>query len=262
MVIIMNSSYTFKNRSVALAILCLILSSGNLFAQEDGALWLKKIDDAERIPHSYGVVNQTITTSGGSERTLTMRAWSDENGDLSLMVYTGPPRVKGDKILQRDGGDNIWYYMKRRDVIRHFAGHTRRQSAMGSDFSYEDLAQGSMTEDYTAEFLDYEELDNLDCVKLKLIPTESGPSYDHLILWANNDDALSRKIEYYDEDGHLKTLLLTDFREVEGRWLAFRMEMVNHRESSRTVMEYESITFAKKPESWMFTKDALTRVIK
>ncbi len=258
----MNSSYTFKNNDGVLAILCLILSSGNLFAQEDGASWLKKIDDAERIPHSYGVVNQTITTSGGSERTLTMRAWSDENGDVSLMVYTGPPRVKGDKILQRDGGDNIWYYMKRRDVSRHFAGHTRRQSAMGSDFSYEDLAQGSMTEDYIAEFLGYEELDGVNCVKLKLIPTESGPSYDHLILWAGREDTLSRKIEYYDEDGHLKTLFLTDFREVEGRWLAFRMEMKNHREDSYTIMEYESITFADKPEPWMFTQDALTREIK
>jgi len=233
-----------------------------LFAQDDGAAWLKRIDNAERIPHSYGVVKQTITTSGGSERTLTMSAWSDQNGDRSLMVYTAPPRVKGDKILQRDGGDNIWYYMKRRDVTRHFVGHTRRQKAMGSDFTYEDLAQGSLTEDYTAELMGSGEIDGTNCVKLKLIPTESGPSYDHLILWAGEDDALSRQIEYYDEEGHLKTLYLTDFRTVEGRKFTSRMEMNNHREDSRTVMEYESITFAKKPDGWIFTRDALTREIK
>ncbi len=231
-------------------------------AEEDGAAWLKKIDTAERIQYSYAVLNQTITTSGGSERTLTMRSWSDDNGDLSLMVYTAPPRVKGDKILQRNGGDDIWYYMKRRDVSRHFAGHTRRQSAMGSDFSYEDLSMGSMVEDYTAELLGFEELDGINCVKLKLVPTESGPSYDHLVIWAVKENALTRKIEYFDEEGQLKTLYLTDFREVEDRKIAFKFEMKNHREGSRTLMEYESVTFAKKPEAWLFTKEALSREIR
>ncbi len=257
-----NHFFIAENNSRVSVILCVVMFTGCLFAQEDGASWLKRIDEAERVPYSCGVMRQTVTTSGGSERTMTMRAWSDENGDLSLMVYTDPPRVRGDKILQRDGGDNIWYYMQRRDVIRHFAGHTRKRSAMGSDFSYEDLAQGSMTEDYRAELLGFEELDGVECVKLKLFPTESGPSYKYIILWAGKDDALSRKIEYYDDEGHLKTLYLSDFRTIEGRRLAFRMEMKNHRQSSRTVMEYESVTFAKKPEAWMFTRDALTREIK
>ena len=250
-------------RTFTLLICCLSITfQPPLFAQDDGAAWLKRIDDAERVQYSYAVIKQTITTSGGSERTLTMRSWSDENGDVSLMVYTAPPRIKGDKILQRDGGDNIWYYMKRRDVTRHFAGHTRRQSAMGSDFSYEDMSTGDMTEDYTAALLGYEELDNENCVKLKLTPSESGPSYDHLILWAGKDDALSRKIEYYDDEGHLKTLFLIDLKVIENRKVAMKMEMKNHREGSRTLMEYESITFTKKPEAWMFTKDALVREVR
>lgn len=232
-------------------------------AQEYGAAqWLKWIEDAERIEHSHAVVKQTITTSGGSERTLTMKSWTDEGGDVSLMVFTAPARVKGDKILLRNGGDNIWYYMQRRDVTRHFAGSNRNQSAMGSDFSYEDYAQGSMTEDYIPELLGFEEYEGSRNVKFKLTPTETGPSYEFLILWADAEDCLSRKIEYYDEDGLLKTLYITDFREVEGRRIGFRMEMKNHRESSRTIMEYDSITFKKKPEAWMFTKDALTREIK
>jgi len=251
--------------SKAFTLLILFLSAticNPLFAQENGAAWLERIDAAERVPYSYGVLKQTITTSGGSERTLTMKAWSAENGDLSLMVYTDPPRVRGDKILLRNGGDDIWYYMQRRDVTRHYAGHTRRQSAMGSDFSYEDLFQGSMTEDYTAEFQGFEEIEGIECVRLKLVPTESGPSYDHLILWAGRDDTLSRKIEYYDEDGLLKTLLISEFREVEGRRIGFRMEMKNNREGSRTLMVFDSITFAGEPEAWIFTKEALTREIR
>lgn len=133
---------------------------------------------------------------------------------------------------------------------------------MGSDFSYEDLSQGTMTEDYTAELLGFEELDGIECVKLKLLPTESGPSYDYLILLADKEDALTRKIEYFDDEGHLKTLYLNDFREIEDRKIAFKLEMKNHREGSRTLMEYESVTFAQKPEVWLFTKEALSREIR
>jgi len=263
----MNTIITNKNClfTCRMMLLIILLSAifGTLSAEEyDGVQWLKWIDDAERVPHSYAVMKQTITTSGGSERTLSMRSWSDDNGDVSLMVYTSPPRVKGDKILMRDGGDNIWYYMQRRDVTRHFTGLVRRQSAMGSDFSYEDMSVGSMTEDYTAEVLPYEYYEGWRCGKLKLVPTESGPSYAYLILWAEHMDCLSRKIEYYDEDGLLKTLYLSDFYTIEGRKIAFKMEMKNHREGSRTLMEYDSVSFLNKPEAWIFTKDALTREIK
>ena len=79
----------------------------NAYGQESGADWLDKIDKAERVDFSYGEMAQTITTSTGKERTLEIKSWTAEGGDLSLMLYTGPARVKGDKILIRDGGDNI-----------------------------------------------------------------------------------------------------------------------------------------------------------
>ncbi len=236
--------------------------SGATHAQTDGTSWLEQIDAAERVPHSFGSLRQTITTSGGSLRTFTIRSWSGSNGDVSLMVYDAPARVAGDKILMRDGGDNIWYYMKRRDVTRHFVGHTRRQSAMGSDFSYEDLAQGDLTEDYTARVVGEEEIDGEPCVKLRAEPTPSGPSYEYLFIWASVNDHLSRRIEYYDDGNHVKTLFLTEFRDIEGRITPMTMEMVNHREGSRTLMEQLEITFAEEPDPSLFTQDALTRRIR
>lgn len=240
-------------------LLCTGLLGSSLAAQQTGAEWLEAIDAAEEIPHSYSLVQQIITTSGGSRRTFTIRSWSAENGDVSLMAYVDPARVAGDKILQLEGGDSFWYYMKRRDVTRHFAGHNRKQSAMGSDFTYEDMATGDLTEDYTAEVLGPESLDGIETIKLRCVPTESGPSYDHLILWAQIDDHLTRKIEYYDEERHLKTLYLTDFQTIEGRKLATKMEMVNHREGSTTTMEYVEITFSEEPDPSLFTKAALSR---
>ncbi len=228
-------------------------------AQDTAAGWVERIEQAETVEHSYGVMKQTITTSTGAERTFTIRAWSAEEGDVSLMAYTAPARVAGDRILQLNGGDDIWYYMKRRDTTRHFAGHTRNQSAMGSDFSYEDMASGDFSDDYDSELLGYENYEGVRCVKLKCTPTPEGPSYDHIILWADTEHALTRKIEYYDEDGHMKTLFIADLREVEGRTMAFHVEMVSHRKDSRTVIATEEITFAVEPDQSLFTQAALTR---
>ncbi len=249
--------------SVGIVLLAFAVTAGAARAQgnETGMRWLKKIDQAERVDHSFGTFSQTITTSTGNQRTLKAKAWTAENGDLQLMVYIDPARVAGDKILQRDGGDNIWYYMKRRDVTRHFVGTARRQSAMGSDFSYEDMAQGDMTKDYTAEVLGQETLEGIECIKLKCTPTESGPSYDHIILWAGLEDNLSRRIDYYDENGLLKTLAISDFQMVDGKKMGMRMVMKNDREGSQTVIEEHDVSLKTVPDPQLFTKSALSREI-
>jgi outer membrane lipoprotein-sorting protein len=249
--------------TVGILLLALVMGAVTVKAQgaDEGSQWLKKIDDAERVDHSFGTFSQTITTSTGNQRTLKAKAWSAENGDLQLMVYIDPARVAGDKILQRDGGDNIWYYMKRRDVTRHFVGTARRQSAMGSDFSYEDMAQGDMTKDYTAEVLGQETLDGIECIKLKCTPTESGPSYDHIVLWAGVEDNLTRKIDYYDESGLLKTLTISNFQTIDGKKMGLHMVMKNQREGSQTVIEQKDISLKNEPDPQLFTKSALTRDI-
>lgn len=248
-----------RTAQVGLFLAALLVATPARAQSPDGEDWLARIEAAETVPHATSLMTQTITTSGGSERTFTIRSWSAQDGDVALMAYVEPRRVAGDRILQLDGGDQFWYYMRRRDVTRHFTGHTRRQKAMGSDFSYEDLAWGDFTEDYTAELLGREALDGEETVKLRLVPTATGPSYHHLILWAGTEDRLTRQIEYYDEDQLLKTLFVSNFAVVEGRTIALRMEMVNPREGSRTVMETREITFSDPPDPGLFTRAALTR---
>lgn len=230
-----------------------------VLADERGDRWLAKIDSAETVPHSIASISQTITTSSGSDRTLEFRSFSADSGKVSLMVYTAPARVENDKILLRDGGDQVWYYMQRRDITRHYAGHALRRSAMGSDFSYEDLAQGEFSEDYQAEYAGEQELDGEPVVRLRCTPTPDGPSYDHVIIYASTVDNLTRKVEYFDEDGPMKTLTLGEFKVVDGRKTAHVMTMVNHRENSRTVMRIREIRYDEEPDASLFTKAALAR---
>jgi predicted exporter len=70
--------------TVGILLLALMMGAVTVKAQgaDEGSQWLKKIDDAERVDHSFGTFSQTITTSTGNQRTLKAKAWSAENGDL------------------------------------------------------------------------------------------------------------------------------------------------------------------------------------
>ena len=146
---------------------------------------IRRIDQTERVAASEGEFRQVITTSGGRERTLEMRAYSRDRNDKQLLEYTAPRRVKGDKILMLDEGNDIWFYTPKTDRVRHLASHARRQKVQGSDFAYEDMAGGSLEDDYTCALLGSERVEQNPCYKLELIPTQTGPHYSRLILWAD-----------------------------------------------------------------------------
>jgi len=220
---------------------------------------IKKIDDTERVASSEGVMKQTIITSGGKKRTLEMKAYTKDRNDKQLIIYTAPRRVKGDKILMLNEGDDIWFYTPRTDRVRHLASHARRQKVQGSDFAYEDMSGGNIEEDYTYKLLGEEKVLGSECYKFELIPTESGPHYSKLILWADKGKFITRQIDYYENDELLKRLQCFDIRNIDGHWYAMKLVMTNLQEGGETVMETSEIKFDTELDDGLFTTNNLKR---
>ena len=188
-----------------------------------------------------------------------MKAYSKNKGEKQLMIYTKPKRVDGDKILMLDEGDDIWFYTPKTDRVRHLASHARRQKVQGSDFAYEDMAGGSIEEDYTATLLGEEAIADTLCYKLELVPTESGPHYSRLILWADRELYLTRRIDYYEEGELLKRLTTSDVRQIDAHWYAMRLVMENLKEGGDTILETLEIRFDVDLPDQLFTTSALKR---
>lgn len=238
------------------------LGAGTVGAQNaspDVTEIVRKIDANERTPSSYSAGRQIITTSSGSKRTLDVEFYSVGQNEKTLTVYTGPARVKGDKILMLHDGDDIWYYTPKTDRVRHLASHARRQRVQGSEFSYEDMISGNLEDDYTSRLLGKEELDGAECYKLESVPTESGPSYSKIIVWAEVDRFVTRRIDYYEDGSLLKRLTPTDIREVEGHYLPFRLDMENLRDGGETVFEFDKMEVGVKLDDRLFTTTNLKR---
>lgn len=220
---------------------------------------VKKIDDTERVMSSKGVSKQTIITSGGKKRTLRVLGYSKNKNEKQLMIYQAPSRVKGDKILMLNEGDDIWFYTPKTDRVRHLASHAKRQKVQGSDFSYEDMAGGSIEEDYNSKLLGEEELNGRDCYKLELIPKPSGPSYEKLVVWADKERFISLRIDYYEDEGLSKRLLLSDIKKIDGHWHAGIMLMKNILEGGETKMETIEIEFDLDIDDGLFSTQSLKR---
>ena len=220
---------------------------------------IQKIDSTERIQSSKGLVRQTIITSGGQKRTLELEMYSKDRNDKQLMIYTAPRRVEGDKILMLNDGDDIWFYTPKTDRVRHLASHARRQKVQGSDFAYEDLSSGSLEEDYTYTLLGKDKVDGAECLKLELIPTASGPHYSKLVLWADSEKFVTRKIDYYEDDLLLKRLTCEKFELIDGHWTALKIVMTNIQEGGETVMETDNIQYEIQLDEQLFTTRNLKR---
>ncbi len=205
---------------------------------------LRKVDEAEAVSSSRGIMRQTITTTSGAKRIMEMETYSRDGTDKQLMRYTKPARVKGEAILMLKDGDEIWYFSPRTDRVRKLASHAKKKKVMGSDFSYEDMGGGGMARKYNGKLLDFVREGKKKCYHLELVPTPEGPSYSKIEIWVGRDDFIIRRVDYWDKGKKpYKRLIVSDVKKIENRWTPMKYYMKNLKEGSETWMEVKEISF-------------------
>lgn len=253
---------THNRRSIVFLVMFLGIIAFPMQARGLGAIdILKKMDAVEKYKSSYAESLQIITTSDGDKRTLKINSWSVNTGEKQLLEYTYPARVKGVKILMLKDGDDIWSYSPRSRRTRHLASHAKKQKVMGSDFTYEDMGGGKMSEKYTGNVLNEDRVDGVDCYVLELRPTPKGPSYDKIVAWVGKKDFVTRKVDYYEEAGGrpYKTLYLGDIKKVTEHMVAMKLRMINHDDGGETYNEYTRIEFDIPMKDGRFSSSRLDR---
>ena len=244
----------------SILIILLFISATILFAQMTADEIVQKMDANERVQSSESSGKQIITTSSGQKRTLSMKIYSANNNEKQLTIYTAPSRVKGDKILMLNNGDDIWFYTPKTGRVRHLASHAKRRKVQGSDFTYEDMSTGDYGQDYTARLLGEEKMKGQNCFQLEMIPTESGPHYSKIIVWVDSERFVALQIDYYDEDGeYLKRLDVSDIEQIEGKWIPKKMVMKNVQDGGETIIETTEIQLNVNLDDALFTTRNLKR---
>lgn len=166
-----------------------------------------------------------------------------------VMRFDTPADIRGVCYLQIENSsadDDQWIYLPALKKSRRLVANNKKDSFMGSDFSYGDFSRPKV-ETYRHRLLRSEASDGHDCFVVESLPGDDavrdGRGYSRKLTWVRKDSFLEARTDYYDLQGALlKTQIATDHRIVEpqtGRWFVMHRETVNHQTQHKTVLHIE-----------------------
>ena len=230
-------------------------------AQTPGAQSAEALLDAVDAAQSYSSISYTGSmeiTQGSRVLKKQFSAWA--RGRDHVFLEFSNPEDRGVRMLRL--GSSIWmYFPSERDTVR-ISGSLMRQGLMGSNLSYEEVAEGeSLKSSYKPEILREEPVDGQACAVLKLVSSRTDISYPTRILWVDVARKIPLKIELYARSGLLmKTMYIRDIAPVDGRLLSSKIEIVDAlKKNSKTVVSMQSIKLDTAMPDSMFTMEALTK---
>jgi outer membrane lipoprotein-sorting protein len=261
------------------AVLCWVtVSSGAAGADDPAAAARAVLDRARELGRTTRKWNdrtqhlklRIIDRRGGERlRELVIRVKKyPEERSRTIVFFQHPPDVKGVGMLQwadPKGRDEQWLYLPELRKSRQISGAAKRESFVGTDFSYEDLAIITQVLDWNdtearASLLRDEERDGQPFHVIELVPTGKELSYARLRLWLHRDELVILRFEMLDGSGTpVKTLSLSDVRKVGAIPTPFQMEMRSEQSGSRTVVEFTEVTYDTGIGDEAFGQRALER---
>jgi outer membrane lipoprotein-sorting protein len=209
---------------IRIFIICLLLPS-SLFAEQQASDIVKKSDQKMRGDASYTQATMNIIRPGWT-RSMSMKSWT-KGTDLSLVLITAPAKDKGSASLKRK--NEMWNWIPSIERVIKIAPSMLGQSWMGSDFTNDDLInQSSIVVDYEHQLTSQQSIDGDMSYVIDAIAKPNAPVvWSKVRLWISTNTYLQRKIEFYDEfDELVNTMQTFDIKELGGRYIATRMQMI------------------------------------
>lgn len=192
---------------------------------------------------SYGEMEMTIVRPTWT-REIALKTWT-YGTDYTLMRITAPARDRGTGFLKR--GNEIWNWQPSIRRTIKMPPSMMSQSWMGSDFTNDDLVkQSSMIDDYTAEIVGAETIEQIDCYVIELTPKPNAPVvWGKVKVWISKEHFLQLKAEYYDQDGDLvHTLYGKDVKEMGGRLIPSTLVVIPaDNPNQKTIVRQHNVKF-------------------
>lgn len=188
------------------------------------------------------------------------------NVDLNIR-FDVPADVRGTRFLQiqhADRDDDMWIYLPALKRSRRLVSNNKRDSFVGSDFSYADILplKPGM---FHHVLLRVESLNGQPCYLVESGPQDEGLKndlgYSKRISWIRKDNFVEAKVDYYDLRGQLFRTQTTDnHKMVEAepqRWLALRREMLSYETGHKTVISIDRIETNVSVSARAFSAESL-----
>jgi len=244
-------------------VVLILLFSGNYLIAQNKLQLNEIVSKAEnKLRGKSSVATMKITTVRPKyTREMQLKSWT-QNDDFSLMYIASPARDKGTVYLKRD--KEIWYYLPSIERNIKMPPSMMNQSWMGTDLSNDDLVKKtSMEKDFDHELITSEEIDDIDCYHISLIPHDDAEViWGKIEMWVDKEHFNILKQESFDEDLELvNTISASNVKEMGGEIIPSKMVFYPaDKQKQKTIMEYITIQFNVKIPDYYFTTQFMTKV--
>jgi hypothetical protein len=211
-------------------------------------------NEARRRDEGFGdtvteITMQLMSADGRvRERSLTWQTLEViGDGDKSLTIFHEPRDIAGTAFLSFthiNEPDDQWLYLPSLKRVKRIAAVNQSSSFMGSEFSYEDLLSDEV-ERFDYQWLRDEPCESMTCFVLERRPRYADSGYSRQVVWIDQSEYRTVKIEYYDlREDHEKTLTLGSYRQyLEKFWRAQEFRMENHQTQKTTLLTFAPYRF-------------------
>ncbi|MBE3575193.1 MAG: outer membrane lipoprotein-sorting protein [Firmicutes bacterium] len=208
----------------------------------------------------HGQLSMTLV-SGGKGLARKMEIWQ-QGRDKTVIKFLEPADVRGTAflaILSEGGGDDtMMLYLPALKAVRRVAGSQRQASFMGSDFTYDDIANlGIRVEDYTYQMLATEKGASGPIYVISATPKKPG-KYTSLKLWVPEPVTLPSRVEFYQGKELLKTLSVEHMQDFGSYRLPTKMVMTDRSSGHQTIIQLSDLETDVALPAYTFTQRFLT----
>jgi hypothetical protein len=201
----------------------------------------------------------------GKKKRFTLRRVGSAGDSKSLVVFTDPEEIRGVALLsinRRGVNDRQFIYTPATHRVRSVAAQERSGRFIGSDFTYEDIAE-RVLDDFTYRLLGSDEfIDGHKTYKVEATPVDPGRSqYKFMYYWVAQDVPVILFAEMYDANGQkIRTLHASGLKRESGIWGARRTEMTTVQDGTRTVLTIDGVKFNTGLDEKLFTPEGLEEI--
>lgn len=199
------------------------------------------------------------------KRRIVTKIKRDDAGVRSFVEFSAPAEVAGTRFLSIDGkGDadtQQFIYMPAFKKVKKVVGSRRRQSFMGTDFSFSDL-DGRDADAATWQRLDDAKIGGQDCYQLEATPKKpDDEEYGRTVMWIHKKHLVPMRIDFFDEDKKTvkKRFSVKRLAKKDGRWIATDSKMATLAKGTTTNLKLVAVDFAAKIPDADLTRQALER---
>jgi hypothetical protein len=217
----------------------------------------------------------TIADKAGRERTrlVQVRSMKTPEATRQLILFEKPADLRNAGFLSVDyneGGraDDQWLYLPSLGRTTRIASADKSGSFMGTDLTYSDMTRKD-PDAYEYRMVQQSVVvDGEDCWLIEATPRtakeKKETGYAKSQLWVSKDKLIAVRIKAYVVEGkRLKFTQLSDFRQVDGVWVAHKVVVRTMRngevESVSTLVTSDLVLNAKTVQASDFTEQRLER---